>query len=380
MFFMKKVSFRQKVRNTRITTIRMSQLIKKNKKNNKNCTKFEELLRTVITLSMPRFITIFLNKNRSKLLKITNKLRNYYFRENICIKLDFSETKKMFTEGTLYLLAELETLKITNPNIHFSLISSKEVIVNQVLKQTGILELLGVSINFEDTEFDETVKYWKYSSGHKVEMDSAEEMLDDFDDLLSKSSSTSIFNSITEAVTNSHHHAYLEKRFINDPMKAKKWWIFSQEKDNKLCICVCDLGIGISKSLLRNSENVAEDWFSQLKIFLKLHKEKYDNDSASIKAAIEIGNTRTNLQNRGKGLNQIINQVSMLCDHKASIAILSNKGSYIINRGMIEDRPLTGIVDGFSLPYKQSIDGTVILWEIPIDKQISDNDLGASHE
>lgn len=377
---MKRLSLKQKVRNMRIQEIRMIQRIKKNKKNKKNCRTGEEQLRTIITLPMPPFITIFLNKNRTKLLKVTNKLRDYYFRKNICMKLDFSKTKKMFTEGTLYLLAELETLKITNPDIKFSLIPSKEVIVNQVLKQTGILELLGVSLNFEDMEFDETVKYWKYSSGHKVEMDSAEDMLDDFDDLLSESSSTSIFNSITEAVTNCHHHAYLEKRFINDPMKAKKWWIFSQEKDNKLSICVCDLGIGIPKSLLRNSENVAEDWFSSLKNFLKSHKEKYDRDSASIKAAIEIGNTRTNLVNRGKGLNQIINQISTLCDHKASIAILSNKGSYIINRGMIEDRPLTGIVDGFSLPYKQSIDGTVILWEIPIDKQISDNASGASHE
>ena len=377
---MKRLSLKQKVRNMRIQEIRMIQRIKKNKKNKKNCRTGEEQLRTIITLPMPPFITIFLNKNRTKLLKLTNKLRDYYFRKNICMKLDFSKTKKMFTEGTLYLLAELETLKITNPDIQFSLIPSKEVIVNQVLKQTGILELLGVSLNFEDMEFDETVKYWKYSSGHKVEMDSAEDMLDDFDDLLSESSSTSIFNSITEAVTNCHHHAYLEKRFINDPMKAKKWWIFSQEKDNKLSICVCDLGIGIPKSLLRNSENVAEDWFSSLKNFLKSHKEKYDRDSASIKAAIEIGNTRTNLVNRGKGLNQIINQISTLCDHKASIAILSNKGSYIINRGMIEDRPLTGIVDGFSLPYKQSIDGTVILWEIPIDKQISDNASGASHE
>lgn len=377
---MKRLSLKQKVRNIRIQEIRMIQLVKKNKKNIRKCRKGEEQPRTTITLSIPAFITVFLNKNRSKLLKITNKLRDYYFRKNICIKLDFSKTKKMFTEGTLYLLAELETLKITNPDIQFDLIPSKEIIVNQVLKQTGILELLGVSLNFKDIEFDETVKYWKYSSGHKVEMDSAEDMLDDFDDLLSESSSTSIFNSITEAVTNCHHHAYLEKRFINDPMKAKKWWIFSQEKDNKLSICVCDLGIGIPKSLLRNTENVAEDWFSKLKNFLKSHKEKYDKDSASIKAAIEIGNTRTNLVNRGKGLNQIINQISTLCDHKASIAILSNKGSYIINRGMIEDRPLTGIVDGFSLPYKQSIDGTVILWEIPIDKQISDNASGASHE
>ena len=114
---MKRLSLKQKVRNMRIQEIRMIQRIKKNKKNKKNCRTGEEQLRTIITLPMPPFITIFLNKNRTKLLKVTNKLRDYYFRKNICMKLDFSETKKMFTEGTLYLLAELETLKVTNPDI-----------------------------------------------------------------------------------------------------------------------------------------------------------------------------------------------------------------------------------------------------------------------
>ena len=113
---------------------------------------------------------------------------------------------------------------------------------------------------------------------------------------------------------------------------------------------------------------------------MKSHREKYDKDSASIKAAIEIGNTRTNLSNRGKGLNQIINQISTFCEHKASIAIFSNKGSYIINKGMIEDRPITNLVNGFSIPFNKSIDGTVIVWQIPIDKQMSSPELGASHE
>ena len=79
---MKRLSLKQKVRNMRIQEIRMIQRIKKNKKNKKNCRTGEEQLRTIITLPMPPFITIFLNKNRTKLLKVTNKLRDYYFRKN----------------------------------------------------------------------------------------------------------------------------------------------------------------------------------------------------------------------------------------------------------------------------------------------------------
>ncbi|MBP6437580.1 hypothetical protein [Acinetobacter towneri] len=337
------------------------------------------LERVNIHFTLPKALTLFWKRPRNKLIKITDKFRNYYARKSICINLDFSETEKMFVDGTLYLLAELDTLKSTNSDIKFKLKLSKDLIVNQVLKQTGILDLLNINLTFEE-ELDETVRYWKYSSGSKVELDLAEEMLNDFDEILSENSSKNIYNGITEALTNCHHHAYLEKRFINDPQKAKKWWLFSQEKDSKLTICVCDLGVGIPRSLVRNSENVQKDWFRNLKAFLKSHREKYDKDSASIKAAIEIGNTRTNLSNRGKGLNQIINQISTFCEHKASIAIFSNKGSYIINKGMIEDRPITNLVNGFSIPFNKSIDGTVIVWQIPIDKQMSSPELGASHE
>lgn len=382
---MKLLTLKAKNRNIRIQEIRMNKIISKNlkktkeRKNNKKQILKNLIQRVNINLTLPKALTLFWKHPRNKLLKITNKFRSYYSRKAICINLDFSETKKMFVDGSLYLLAELDTLKSTNSDITFKLIPSEDLIVNQVLKQTGILDLLNVSLRFEE-EFDETVRYWKYSSGSKVELDPAEEMLSDFDEILSEKSSKNIYNGITEALTNCHHHAYIEKRFINDPQKAKKWWIFSQEKDNKLTICVCDLGIGIPKSLVRNSENVQEDWFSNLKDFLQHHREKYDKDSASIKAAIEIGNTRTNLSHRGKGLNQIINQISTFCEHKASIAIFSNKGSYIINRGMIEDRPTTNLVNGFSIPFSNSIDGTVIVWEIPIDKQMSSSELGTSHE
>ena len=358
--------------------IKLNSLKNRKNENYKKASKIDKP-KVIIDLKFATHITILNPKSRKKLRKITKKFREYYFRKDVCLRLDFKDTKFMYSDGTLYLLAELETLTLINPNITFRIIPSDEKIVNQVLEQTGILKLLKQSLKF-DGEFDESVKYWNYSSGHNSEIDSADSMLDDFDEILSEDTSKNVFTSLTEALTNCHHHAYEEKRIQTEMKSIKKWWLFSQERDGVLTVCVCDLGIGIPRSLTRNTPNVKEDWFTRLKGFIKDNKGKYDRDSAAIKAAIEIGNTRTNLPNRGKGLNQIINKINTMCDHRASIAIYSNKGSYIINRGFVTDLPTTDIIDGIAIPYTESIEGTVIVWQIPLDKQNPDEALVTSDE
>ncbi|MFW2076600.1 hypothetical protein ACG94X_02550 [Acinetobacter sp. ULE_I010] len=355
------------------TSIGREKLIKKEKK-------LKEPFKVIINLKVPSHVTIFNRYSRKKLRKITTKFRDYYHRSDVCLRLDFSDTKQMYSEGTLYLLAELETLTLINSSILFRIIPSQEKIVNQVLEQTGILKLLKQVIKFEEGEFDESVKYWNYASGHNSEIDSADSMLDDFDQILSEDTSKNIFTSLTEALTNCHHHAYTEKRFPSETKSIKKWWLFSHERDGVLTVCVCDLGIGISRSLTRNTPDIKEDWFGRFKGFITENKGKYDRDSAAIKAAIEIGNTRTNLPNRGKGLNQIINKINTMCDHKASIAIYSNKGSYIINRGLVTGLPITDIINGVAISFTESIEGTVIVWQIPLDKQNLDEALVTSDE
>lgn len=382
---MKFLSKIQKNYFSRIQKFRKTAIYKKNfrrarKKWLKKNRKILEEIRLFIDLKLPVHVTILNPALRKKLRKVTLKFREYYHRKNICLRLNFKETKQMHSDGTLYLLAELETLTLINPDITFRIIPSKEKIVNQVLKQTGISKLLKQVMIFDDDEFDETVKYWKYSSGHNSEIDSADSMLDDFDQILSEDTSKNIFTSLTEALTNCHHHAYEDKRFPTETKSIKKWWLFSHEREGVLTVCVCDLGIGIPRSLVRNAPNVKEDWFVLLKNFIKKNKGKYNNDSTAIKAAIEIGNTRTNLPNRGKGLNQIINKINTMCGHTASIAIHSNKGSYIINRGFVTDLPLTDIINGVVVPYTESIEGTVIVWQIPLDKQNANEALVKSDE
>ena len=359
--------------------IKKKNALKKRKNLIKKLKKSKEPIKLIIDLKLPLHVTILNPDLRKKLRKVTLKFRDYYHRRNICLRLNFRDTKQMHSDGTLYLLAELETLTLINPDIIFRVIPSNEKIVNQVLEQTGISKLLKQVISLDD-EFDETVKYWKYASGHNSEIDSADSMLDDFDQILSENTSKNIFTSLTEALTNCHHHAYEDKRFPNETKQIKKWWLFSHERDGVLTVCVCDLGIGIPRSLTRNTTNVKEDWFIRLKSFIKENKGKYNNDSTAIKAAIEIGNTRTHLPNRGKGLNQIIDKINTMCGHTASIAIHSNKGSYIINRGFVTDLPLTDSINGIIVPYKESIEGTVIVWQIPLDKQNANEALVKSDE
>ncbi|NUG32882.1 hypothetical protein [Acinetobacter baumannii] len=382
---MKFLSKERKKYFARVKYLRESPIQKKNalkarKKSLKEKSRFKKPETITIDLKLPSHINLLNPKARKRLRKVTKRFRDYYHRYDVCLRLDFKNTKKMYSDGTLYLLAELETLTLINPCINFKIIPSEEKIVNQVLEQTGILKLLKQKLKFEDDEFDESVRYWNYASGHNSEIDSADSMLDDFDQILSEDTSKNVFTSLTEALTNCHHHAYQEKRFPAETKSIKKWWLFSQERDGILTVCVCDLGIGIPRSLTRNTDNVKEDWFTRLKDFIVQNKGKYDKDSAAIKAAIEIGNTRTNLPNRGKGLNQIINKINTMCGHKASIAIHSNKGSYIINRGFVTDLPTTDIINGVAIPYSESIEGTLIVWHIPLDKQNIDEALVKSDE
>lgn len=373
---MKRLSRSSKAYSLRIKSFREACIIKKNRKILLRRSRNYSNNIVEITLKMPVYINIFNIKTRKWLKKVTTKLRDYYYRENLKICFDFSKTKVMNCEGTLYLLAELDTLTLTNPSITFDIIPSQETVVNQVLEQTGILKLLKqTKLKLNRDDFDESVKYWRYASGYNSEIESEESnlMLDAFERMLSKTDSQSIFTSLTEAFTNSHHHAYEAKRYPSQTKIVKKWWLFSQEKGDELTVCVCDLGIGIPRSLTIDTPNVKKQWFIDLREFLFKHKEKFDSDSASIKAAVEIGNTRTSLPNRGKGLPQIIEKINTACDNKASIAIFSNKGSYIINRGYVLDRPKTDIINGFSIPYTESIDGTLIVWQIPIDPEFSES-------
>jgi len=195
----------------------------------------------------------------------------------------------------------------------------------------------------------EDVIHWRHAHGNEVDGSKYDDILGSYDGQIPASLATGLFKGITEAMTNCHHHAYLDERDDGTGIRDayKNWWMFSQKKDGYLYVDFCDLGIGIPRSLPTKRPAL---W----RQIISLGKAK--QDGAIIKEAIDDSKTRTGMSHRGKGLNQLVEAIGQIPG--ASMMILSNKGCYALEHGK---QPLV-------LEYNKSILGTLIAWKIPIDE------------
>ena len=283
---------------------------------------------------------------------------------SVRIRLDFSKTAKMYSDGTLYLLACLSDFHSRFTRCRLSMIPPTDTIVEQVLHQTGIAALLGRRKQFDSDKFHRSVRYWYTAHGNNVNLENAKDIFNSFEGSLTPELSRSIYKGVSEAMTNCAHHAY---EGLNLEISCKKWWMFSREDkaNGELQVVFCDLGIGIPKSLFRESEDVADDWLSRLKNFLAQHMAggKADDDALKIKAAIEIGRTRTKLQHRGKGLKQMVSTLDEIGGGKAFVEIISGNGLF---RHVTRNKK--SVEKGLPLSHnkKTSVRGTMIHWSIPL--------------
>ena len=277
------------------------------------------------------------------------------------IHIHFGRTEKMFSDGTLYFLAVLETLKRQYPHKRITMHHPTDPIVSQVLQKVGITRLLNRKDKFHPNDYHKTVKHWCVASGNNVNAQNADDVFAQCEGILTPELNKSIYTGVTEAMTNCMHHAYDE----NTPSERQKWWLFSREDNNSLQVLFCDLGMGIPKSLYRETEDIANDWWERLKnYFLSINiNSKHANDGAKIKAAIEIGQTRTQKTNRGLGLKQMVSNLDKLSSNQAEVIIISGSGIYRRRRSVKE------LVSYLSDKKEAQILGTLIAWNIPLSAQ-----------
>ncbi|ATO18300.1 hypothetical protein BS636_00720 [Acinetobacter sp. LoGeW2-3] len=364
---MKKLNAIHKKRQIRTAELRLKRLRKLKYKQiqikieRQRLLKFYNLLE-VYTLFAPQVFNLSNREYRNKFLKFIEDLRSKCLKNKVLIEIDFTKTNEMQAEATLYFLAELDTLISLTAN-KIKLIFSKKDIVNQVLCQTGILKLLKINKKFDKNKFAASVKCWEYASGDNAEVtESAKGIVKDVGSLFGDSISYTrgLYKVITEAMVNSYHHAYQAERFLDKKIQSlKKWWLFSKEVDGVLTVCICDLGIGIPRSIKTVNQDVKKDWLNRLVTYVQELRKQYNEDSALIKAAIEIGETRTKLPNRGKGLSQIINELEKIPGSEVSVAILSNNGGYI--------KKQSGRVKDVLIPFDTSLNGTLITWQVRLN-------------
>lgn len=129
---------------------------------------------------------------------------------------------------------------------------------------------------------------------------------------------------------------------------GKGWWLFAEYSDEGVVyLSVCDLGIGIRQTL-----PLVGTW-TQRRIEAVLQRLGANTglDAKYIKAAIELGATRTGRNNRGKGLHEMLELV---------VAAKSGGLRIFSDRGMFTHSGNTGVEK--ILDYEKSIMGTLIQW------------------
>lgn len=331
-------------------------LIKKRDKINNICSENKQLSDRIL---VPYAIHIGSNNNRKSVVRFLSRLRQSALVLKRRVILDFSECSVINAPGMLLFVSELDRIKrILGSKFNVGIENSTNRLVDQVLYQLGVYELCSVVRSKRDSgNFDETVKHWRFATGQRANEETSR-AFENFEGRLTTELAKGMWKSVSEAVVNSVEHAYVAPRGVNGArMGHSRWWMFSQERDGKLTVAVCDLGIGIPKSLPLN-------W--QPGILRRVLDSLSDtgSDVRAIKAALKVGATSTGKGHRGKGLPQIWN--TLRSSSTASISIMSNRGTLTWNGEKQEE---------FTVEHTTSIAGTIIMWTVGT-KDSGDGDEG----
>jgi hypothetical protein len=263
------------------------------------------------------------------------------------VLIDFSETEQMEVAGTLLLATEIDrTTLIHGGKRRMSCTYPRHPVVAQLLEHVGLFGLLGQTI--KPTVDHDMVRYWKIDSGTEVEGERTRQAMAGYSDAFSNLKRRALYKGLVEAITNCVQHAYLHE----PRSELRRWWIFSQLKDETVTVGLCDRGVGIPGSLRE-----AQHWmFGLVSDACRELGLSLQNDGNLIRAAMKVGRSRTHEEHRGKGLRDIQAAVDGL---GGSLQIHSGRGFFFLE-------PARGPETCLNFSEDMAIDGTVIVWALPV--------------
>jgi len=333
---------RRRIKRSQISKIKASHKRKKIPWNGRRSTE---------RIATPYAFNIGSLNNRRTFAKFLSKLRQCCLIYRQKVILDFSETAPLTAPGMLLFVAELDRIKrILGADFSVGIENVRNRLVNQVLKQIGIYALCELAnMNASDANFDDEVRHWRYATGERAN-ERTNRAFENVEGRLSPELAKGMWKGVSEAVVNSVQHAYKEPRGVDGPrLGHSRWWMFSQEKDGQLTVAVCDLGIGIPRSLPMN-------WNPSILARLFEGLSSKGPDARAILAALEVGTSSTQEAHRGKGLAQIWN--TLRAEPSAKIAILSNRGQISWDGRTKKEA---------AIEHDDSIFGTMIIWTVDIE-------------
>lgn len=292
-----------------------------------------------LSINFPKEISIT-GKYRGETLNSIERIKQYITNGGKKIYLDFSHTKKIIAAGMIAIYAELHNIKNVFPNIKFRCEKRSSSKVKQVLTQIGIYRLCGQKC-FTKKPTRSDVIHWRVCSGVGVICEQIDKVISE-KELSLVSQVGDIYGGCTEATKNALRHAYPETR-LGIPVAHDKsgWWCFSQVKDNRLTVVVCDLGVSIPYTLPLNFPD----------ILTKLKKLGANTDADIIAGALKRPRSRSGETYRGNGLPKMMEVASI----GGALSIYSRCG--VVSALGTDIRTEN---------YRNPLRGTIISWSLPL--------------
>ncbi len=338
---MKKTTRKQKIRNLefQLKEFKRTRKIAAQRKHFRfSKKKFSCLTESVVEISAPKEFGLIKQETRDILLSFLSSIKSH-LEKGDKVNISFNDTQFLLPCGTLWATAKIEYLNNKHPN-KLSCTYPKNEVVHQLFQHIGLLEKLGKSTRKMEINA-ENVKHWHYVSGKSTDdVSKFKTLLHSFS--LAEDTRTGLFESMSEAVTNTIHWAYKDDQ-------PKEWRMFAQYTNGKLTVAICDLGMGIPCSLKEKPE--LKEYLSSL-----IHKAKNKRDTSLIEVAVESNRSKTRLPHRGKGLKDMLELVKN--GTVGGFSIYSNKGAFDYNAANRKE---------FGKDFKSAINGTIIQWQLSVE-------------
>ncbi|WP_409743606.1 hypothetical protein [Ferrovibrio sp.] len=275
-------------------------------------------------------------------------------RRNRPLRLDFTTLREVSPAASLVLAAELDRWRRIRQFRPRVLDYEKwDAEISRLLYEMGLFDLLQVSNPPLHLGAGEpSVSFIRFRSHVGAAGDEAKQLRLSLEALTGRLPNTRVlYRALSEAMSNVRHHAYPNHvpRWPA-PILKDRWWMAGsyEHVSGRLRILFYDQGWGIPRTLVR------EHGIEQVRQVLNLFNLVPDDDAKMIKAALNLGRTRTGNPHQGKGLPDMLKLASQRPG--ATLRILSGKGEYIYTcDGPEQLRVLT-------VP----LDGTLIQWEMDI--------------
>jgi hypothetical protein len=276
------------------------------------------------------------------------------------VRLLFDQVQRIRLGALTYMLGQMQKLRFEYGEDRLTGSYPKKAPVERLLSATGFYHLLKVKSRDGDSKQSRQSRYIRFRSDQKI---NASEITQVRDEILGQDLkmppliAKTVFRAVSEAMTNVNHHGYDKKSFRSAQVAGilrGRWWMLATLNltNNMFKLVFYDAGVGIPSTLPRKYP------LELIRQALALLPGFQPDDGQMIAAAMALGRTRTELQNRGKGLLDLAKLIDIVGDGR--MRIYSRRGTLTYGAG--EQSAMNE--HGF-------LEGTLIEWDLPLHKALN---------